>query len=418
VSHDPLAALRQPNFAAYAAARLVSAVAMTMLNATILYHVYQLTGSAYQLAFIGLARFLPSLGLTLVGGAVADARNRKVIVMVTLVVPALASAALFAATAGDAVTSPLIYPLVLAVAVAASFEAPARQALLPQVVTPEAFPNAIVVSSTIQSLGFVTGPAAAGLCIAVSGVGAAYAVHAALVLAAVGITALLRPRPVQGPRRAVSLAAIREGLEFVFRRQPLIGAMTLDMFAVIFGGAQALLPIYATDILQVGGLGYGILSASLEAGALLMSLLLIILPPVRQAGRALLVAVALFGLGTIVFGLSRNFYLSVAVYACIGMADQVSVVLRQTIIQLATPDELRGRVSSVNMLFIGASNQLGAVESGLVAGLTSATFAVVSGGAGTLAVVAFVAARLPGLRRYRIEPEVRGEAVTSQAAAG
>lgn len=407
MTHDPLAALRQPSFAAYAAARLASAVAMTLLNAAILYHVYQLTGSAFQLAFIGLARFLPSLGLTLVGGAVADARNRKVIVMAALCVPAAASAALFAATAGGTVSAPLIYGLVLAVAVAAAFENPARQALLPQLVTPETFPNAIVVSSTIQSLGFVTGPALAGLCIALAGVEAAYAVHAALVLLAIGLTALLRPRPIAGPRRAVSLAAIREGLQFVIRRQPIVGAMTLDMFAVIFGGAQALLPIYAADILGVGGVGYGILAASLEAGALLMSVVLIFLPPIRPAGRVLLITVALFGLGTIVFGLSRNFYLSVATYAAIGMADQVSVVLRQTIIQLATPDDLRGRVSSVNMLFIGASNQLGAVESGLVAGLVNATFAVVSGGIGTLAVVAIVAARLPGLRRYRIEPQVR-----------
>ncbi|MCX7618540.1 MFS transporter [Tepidiforma sp.] len=407
MTHDPLAALRQPSFAAYAAARLAAAVAMTLLNAAILYHVYQLTGSAFQLAFIGLARFLPSLGLTLVGGAVADSRNRKVIVMAALAVPAAASATLFAATAGGAVSAPLIYALVLCVAVAAAFENPARQALLPQLVTPETFPNAIVVSSTIQSLGFVTGPALAGLCIALAGVEAAYAVHAVLVLLAIGLTALLRPRPVAGPRRAVSLAAIREGLEFVIRRQPIVGAMTLDMFAVIFGGAQALLPIYATDILGVGGVGYGILAASLEAGALLMSVCLIFLPPIRPAGRVLLVTVALFGLGTILFGLSRNFYLSVATYAAIGMADQVSVVLRQTIIQLATPDDLRGRVSSVNMLFIGASNQLGAVESGLVAGLTNATFAVVSGGIGTLAVVAIVAARLPGLRRYRIDPQVR-----------
>ncbi|WP_322819703.1 MFS transporter [Tepidiforma sp.] len=407
MNHDPLAALRQPNFAAYAAARLAAAVAMTMLNAAILYHIYQLTGSAYQLAFIGLARFLPSLGLTLLGGAIADAFDRKAIVIAALTVPAAASGALFLATTSDAIGPLLIYTLVLAVAVAAAFENPARQALLPQLVTPETFPNAIVVSSTIQSLGFVTGPALTGLCIALSGIASAYAVHAALVVVAILLTLLLRPRPFRGPARALSLAAIREGLEFVVRRQPIIGAMTLDMFAVIFGGAQALLPIYATDILHVGGLGYGILAASLEAGALVMSILLVFLPPIRPAGRVLLLTVALFGLGTIAFGLSRNFYLSVATYAAIGMADQVSVVLRQTIVQLTTPDELRGRVSSINMLFIGASNQLGAVESGLVAGLTNATFAVVSGGIGTLAVVGLVAARLPGLRTYRIEPIVR-----------
>lgn len=320
--------------------------------------------------------------------------------------PAAASLTLAGASAGETVTTPLIYGLILLVAVAAAFENPARQALLPQVVSPAAFPGAIVVTSTVQSLGFVTGPALGGLLIARFGLETAYLGDTAVVAASFLVVLFLRPRPVAVARRAVSLAAIREGLTFVVRRQELVGAMTLDMFAVIFGGAQALLPIYATDILGVGARGYGILAASLEAGALLMALLLIVLPPVRQAGRALLIAVALFGLGTIVFGLSRNFFLSVATYMAIGMADQVSVVLRQSIVQLATPDELRGRVSSVNMIFIGASNQLGAVESGLVAGLTTATFAVVSGGAGTLAVVGIVAARLPRLRNYRIEPRI------------
>lgn len=416
-SHDPFAALRQPGFALYAAGRLAGATAMTMFNAVILYHVYQLTGSPFQLASIGLARFLPSLGLTLVGGALADSANRRLIVLASLVVPGAASLALLSATASGTVGTPLIYALVLAVAVAAAFENPARQALLPQVVTPEAFPNAIVVTSTVQSLGFVTGPAVGGLLIGIFGLETAYAAHAALVSLAFVAVLLLRPRPVELAPRAVSLAGIREGIRFVLQRQVLIGAMTLDMFAVIFGGAQALLPIYATDILGVGGLGYGILAASLEAGALAMSVALVFLPPIRQAGRALLIAVALFGLGTIVFGLSRNFYLSVATYAFIGMADQVSVVLRQAAVQLSTPDELRGRVSSVNMLFIGASNQLGAVESGLVAGLTSATFAVVSGGIGTLAVVAIVATRLPGLRTYRIEPRI-SEPARSAAPAG
>jgi MFS family permease len=214
----------------------------------------------------------------------------------------------------------------------------------------------------------------------------------------------LKLREQEAPRRAVSLAAIREGIQFVRHRQVLLGAMTLDMFAVIFGGATALLPIYAKDILKVGGLGYGILFASLDAGALLMAVALVFLPPIRNAGRSLLISVALFGLGTIVFGLSRNIYLSIATYMFIGMADQISVVLRQTAVQLSTPDDLRGRVSSVNSLFIGASNQLGAVESGLVASVTNATFAVVTGGLGCIAVVGAVWAKMPELRSYRITP--------------
>lgn len=402
--HDPLAALRQPNYALFAGGRLASATAMTMLNAAIAWQVYEISGSAFQLGMLGLARFFPSLGMSLVGGAVADSHDRKQIVQLAQLVPLATSATLYLATVQDFVELPLFYGLVLLLALAAAFENPARQALVPQVVSREAFANAIVVNSTIQSLGFVTGPALGGLLIGFSGVDTAYVAHMAFIGTSVVAVSLLRPRPVEGARRAVGLESIREGVSFVRSRQVLLGAMTLDMFAVIFGGAQALLPIYAKDILEVGPKGYGILSASLEAGALVMAVWLVVLPPIRQAGRALLITVALFGLGTIVFGLSRNFYLSVAVYMFIGMADQVSVVLRQTTVQLSTPDELRGRVSSVNMLFIGASNQLGAVESGLVAALTNATFAVVSGGMGCLAVVGLVWAKLPELRRYEVQP--------------
>ena len=402
--HDPLAALRQPNYALFAGGRLASATAMTLLNAAIAWQVYEISGSAFQLGMLGLARFFPSLGMSLVGGAVADSHDRKQIVQLAQLVPLATSATLYLATVQDFVELPLFYGLVLLLALAAAFENPARQALVPQVVSREAFPNAIVVNSTIQSLGFVTGPALGGLLIGFSGVDTAYVAHMAFIGTSVVAVSLLRPRPVEGARRAVGLESIREGVSFVRSRQVLLGAMTLDMFAVIFGGAQALLPIYAKDILEVGPKGYGILSASLEAGALVMAVWLVVLPPIRQAGRALLITVALFGLGTIVFGLSRNFYLSVAVYMFIGMADQVSVVLRQTTVQLSTPDELRGRVSSVNMLFIGASNQLGAVESGLVAALTNATFAVVSGGMGCLAVVGLVWAKLPELRRYEVQP--------------
>jgi len=400
--HDPFAALRQPNFLAYAWSRLCASTAMTLLTAVIAWQVYQISGSALQLGLLGLTRFVPSLGLSLIGGAFADSYNRKRIIMAAQAVPLAASATLFVSTMNGWVTIPLIYAMVLLVAVAAAFENPARQSILPMVVRRETFPNAIVVSSTVQSFGFVSGPALGGIMIGLAGTDGAYAVHMGLMVGSLAGMVLLRPRAVEGERRAVSLAAIKEGVQFVYRRQVLLGAMTLDMFAVIFGGATALLPVYATDILDVGPRGYGILSASLEAGALLAALSMVFLPPIRPAGRALLISVALFGLGTMVFGLSRAFPLSVATYMFIGMADQVSVVMRQTTIQLSTPDELRGRVSSVNMLFIGASNQLGAMESGFVAALTNATFAVVSGGAGCLAVVGVVAAKMPELRRYRV----------------
>jgi MFS family permease len=214
----------------------------------------------------------------------------------------------------------------------------------------------------------------------------------------------MRVRPRQTAGRSVTLQMIREGLAYVRRHQVILGCMTLDMFAVIFGGASALLPIYANDILDVGASGYGLLTSSLEIGALIMSLVLIVLPPLAHAGRALLLGVAVYGVATIVFGFSRSFPLSLLAYVIVGVGDQVSVVMRATIIQLATPDELRGRVSSVNMVFIGASNQLGAAESGFVAALTNATFSVVSGGVGCLLVLVVVALTLPEVRRYRIGP--------------
>jgi MFS family permease len=401
--HDPFAAIRQPNFALFAGGRFVAGAAQTLLQAAIAWQVFKLSDSALQLGVLGLVRFVPQLGMTLVAGAVADRYDRRMIVFFSQLVPLGCSLTLLLATRADVVGLPLIYGLVLLIALSNAFENPARQALLPSVVSKEAFQNAITVNSTIQSLAFVTGPALAGLAIAVASVSGAYTIHVGLLGLSVVSLLLLRPRPVDVPGRAVSVAAIKEGLSFVWHRQALLGCMTLDMFAVIFGGASALLPIYATNILKVGPRGYGLLTASLEIGALAMSIALVALPQVQRTGRALIFAVAAFGLGTIAFGLSRSFALSLAAYMFVGMADQVSVVMRNTTVQLATPDELRGRVTSVNMLFIGASNQLGAVESGFVAALTTATFAVVSGGIGCLAVLAAVAARMPELRSYRVD---------------
>jgi hypothetical protein len=239
--------------------------------------------------------------------------------------------------------------------------------------------------------------------IASAGIAAAYDAYAALVAASLLAMVFLRGGRQEPSGRPLSLAAIREGLGFVRRRQVILGCMVLDMLAVIFGGATALLPVYATDILHVGARGYGLLSSAAEIGALATSVVLAMTPPIRRAGRALLAAVAVFGAATVVFGVSRSFPLSLAAFVLVGVADQVSVVTRHTTIQLCTPDALRGRVSAVNFLFIGASNQLGAAESGFVAALTSAPFAVVSGGIVCLAVVALVAAAMPELRRYRTD---------------
>jgi hypothetical protein len=295
----------------------------------------------------------------------------------------------------------LVYAFVFAAATASSFEGPARAALLPALVPRERFPSAVVVHSNAQNLAWVTGPLAMGFVIDAAGVAAAYLLHAALIT--VSFLLLLRVR-VPGDaadRGTVTVQAIREGVAFVRARQPVLGAMTLDMLAVVFASATALLPIYATDILDVGPRGYGFLASAMEAGTLLMSIVLLLLPPIERPGRALLLAVGFYGVATIVFGFSRSFPLSLAAFVLAGMADQVSMVTRAIIIQLSTPDHLRGRVSSVNLIFIGASNQLGAVESGWLAALTSATFSVVGGGVACLAVLAVIAAKMPELRNYR-----------------
>ncbi len=390
------------NLALYLVSRFCGGSAMTLLRAAIAWHVFELTNSAFHLGLIGLVQFAPALALTLVGGAVADAYERRRIVVLAQLVPLSCAIALVVATRCDLVSVGLLYGLVFVVAAAAAFENPARAALLPTLVARAAFPRAVTLASTVQALAFMTGPAGGGLLIGAAGIGAAYAGGVLLMGGSLIGLALLHPTASEPRERTISWTAIREGLAFVRRQEVVLGCMALDMFAVIFGGATALLPIYARQILAVGPTGYGILSAALEAGALLAALVMVFLPPIQHAGRALLIAVGVFGAATIGFGLSTWFPLSIAFYMICGAADQVSVVLRNTAVQLSTPDPLRGRVSAVNFIFIGASNQLGAAESGFVAALTNPVFSVVSGGIGTLLVVTAVAARLPLLRRYRI----------------
>jgi MFS family permease len=368
----------------------------------VFWHVYALTGSNAAVGTIGLVQFLPALALTLVGGAVADAHDRLRIMRLAQLPYLVTAGLLFFATQGDSVSVPLIYLAVFANAIAAAFDNPARQAMLPSLVPLQAFPRAVTISSTVMALALATGPAVGGLLIWASGVEAAYATYALLVAGNLLGLGFVRPLRAIHERRAASWQAVREGLAFVRRSPVVLGCMALDMFAVILGGAAALLPVYANDILQVGARGYGLLASSLELGALAMSVLLVARRPVERAGPALLGAVVVYGLATVAFGLSRSFPLSVALYMLVGAADQVSVVMRQTAVQLSTPDALRGRVSAVNMVFIHASNQLGAAESGYLAALTSPTFAVVGGGIGCLLVVAWSAWKLPELRRYHI----------------
>jgi len=399
----PASPLRSRTLIAYLVSRFCSGAAMMMLRAGIGWHVFALTQSPFQLGLIGLVQFLPGLAFMLIGGAIADTRDRRRTMMIAQSVTMTAAIVLCVATGTGTVTLPLLYALVVVVAAAAAFDNPARAALLPTLVPREVFPRVVTIAATTQALSFATGPALGGVLIGTAGIPAVYGTYALLVAGSIASLALLGPRPpLGGAARAVSLSAILEGLRFVRRQPVVLGCMTLDMLAVIFGGATALLPVCATTILHVDAHGYGLLASSLELGALLTSIALVFLPTVRRAGPVLLVAVGVYGCATIVFGASRWFPLSIAAYMVVGIADQVSVVLRSTAIQLSTPDEMRGRVSAVNFVFIGASNQLGAAESGFVAALTSAPFAVVSGGVACLVVVAVIALVNPALRRYHV----------------
>lgn len=402
--HEPLAALRQRNFQLYSASRIFSTLGNQMLQAILAWQVYDITGSPLSLGLLGLARFFPALAMSMVGGTVADTYDRRNIMLVAQIAPLACAITLAIATSGGWVSEELIFGLVVLIGLASAFEAPARTAFLPSIVRPETFANAVTVNNIFQKLGSVTGPAAGGLIIAGLGIATAYSVYCASWAISVVPLLMLSYRPIAGRRQRISIQAIKEGVTFVRTNQVLLGAMSLDMFAVIFGGAAALLPIYATDILHGGATAFGLLTASLQVGAFLMSFVLVALPPVRRTGRALVYSVGAFGVVTMAFGLSHNLYLSLLLYGLIGAADQVSVVMRQTTIQMATPDELRGRVSSVHQVFVQASSQIGAIESGFVAAITTATFAVVSGGAGAVAVAALVGWRLPLLFRHELRP--------------
>jgi MFS family permease len=398
-----LAVLRVRSFRDYTISRSAAGVATGLLQALILWQVFAISDSALSLGIVGLVAFVSAFVSSLVSGVIVDTYDRRTILFAAQLVPWVASLAMLAAIATGRVGLESVYVLVFVTGIAASLEFPARQSVLPDVVPEPLFTRALTVNSASQSLSSVTGPALGGLLIATGGIGAAYVCHVVLVAIAMISLIPLRLQPRIMERRGSArpeLRLLREGMAFVRDRPVLLGAMTLDMFAVLFGGAKALLPVYAVDVLHADAVGYGILSASLEAGTLAMALVLMLLPIPHRTGRLLLLAVAAFGLATMIFGASTFLPLSIAAYAMVGMADQISMVMRQTMIQLNTPNALRGRVTGLSSIFISASNELGALESGLVAAAFGAIFAVVSGGLACLVVVGLIAWRVPTLRRY------------------
>jgi MFS family permease len=398
-----LAALRHRDFAVYAGARFCATLSWQILGATVGYQLYQLTHDPLALAGIGLAQFLPFVCCVLPAGQVADRYDRRLVLICAYSVEAVCAAALLWFTLSG---MKAVWPVFLAMTffgAGRAFWMPAGQAITPNLVPREAFPSAVAVNSTLFQSGVIIGPALSGLLL-LGGAHVAYATVVALLLIVVGLMFTIKPVRVSVAAGAFRFGDVLEGLRFVFRRRTVLGAISLDLFAVLFGGATAMMPIYASDILHVGPVGYGMLRAAPGVGAALIAALLAFSPIQRNVGRWMFSGVALFGGATIVFGFSTVVWLSLAALFLLGAGDMISVFVRHLLVQLETPDEIRGRVSAVSSMFIGASNELGEAESGAAAELLGAVPAVVLGGVATLVVVAAYMRLFPELRRMNEFP--------------
>ena len=367
--------------------RLAGTSASQMLMVAIGWQMYDLTRSAWDLGLVGLFQFLPALLLVLVAGHVVDRFHRARIVAVCMVAQTLIAAVLCFSVWHGWASRELLLALSVALGTVKAFQMPAQQALTPLLVPPALLPRALAFSAAGMQGAIVAGPALGGF-IYVAGAQAVYGVCMTLFAIAGALVARVHYEHAPRPGQVMSLDTVLGGVRFVSQRPVVLGAISLDLFAVLLGGATALLPIFAKDVLHTGPWGLGLLRASPAAGALVLSLVLSRWPITRRAGRVLLSAVAVYGAATLVFGLSTSFALSMAALTVAGAADMVSVVIRQSLVQLDTPDEMRGRVSAVNSVFIGASNQLGEFESGVTAAWLGPVGSVLLGGVGTLLVAA------------------------------
>ncbi|MGQ0628483.1 MAG: MFS transporter [Phycisphaerales bacterium] len=389
--HDPFAALRERNYRRFAGGWSAFTMGTRMQGVAVAWEVYERTGDEQALGLIGLAQAVPVIALALFGGHVADLHDRKRIVFFSQIVFFLGSLGL-AAVSYFAMPVWYVYALLVLTGSAKAFNSPARGALLPQLVPPGTFPNAVAWNSSLFQVAAIGGPLLSGAMIPL-----AHAAWPVCLVAAVGSLVFasmisgVEPRPIEKRPGNDGRRTVSAGLRFLLREKTVLAAITLDLFAVLLGGATALLPVYAKDVLHVSPERLGMLAAAPYVGALISAQILTHRPPFRRAGRALLWSVAGFGVATIGFGLSTNFYFSLALLGLLGGLDGVSVVIRHVLVQVRTPEELRGRVAAVNSVFIESSNELGAFESGLVAKLFSPVVSVVSGGIGTLVVVAALA---------------------------
>src|SRR6185295_9391375 len=374
-------------FALFWSSRVLATLALQMQTVAIGWQLYSLTGSALDLGLVGLVQFVPTIVLTLIVGQVADRYDRRLVVVICEVAQAAGVAVLALGSYGGWLTREGMLTIAALLGAARAFENPARAAFVPGLVPLALLPRAIASSTSAGQTARIVGPALGGVLYGF-GPTLVYGVVVALYAAGATLIAFVRPREPARARDAITPGSLFSGIAFILRQRVLLGLMSLDLFAVLLGGATALLPIYARDILGTGPWGLGLLRAAPAIGALAMSLVLSRHPVDRHAGPALFAGVFVFGLATLVFGVSTSLSLSLGALVVLGGADLLSVVIRQSLVQIRTPDPMRGRVSAVHSLFTGTSNQLGEFESGVLAALFGAVPAVLIGGVGTLVVTA------------------------------
>lgn len=380
---------------------MLSTLALHMQTVAVGWQLYTLTGSALDLGLVGLAQFVPTIALTLVGGQMADRRDRRLVVVICHVAQAGATGALALGSLGGWLSRESVLAMVAVLGAARAFENPSRVALIPRLVPLAQIPRAIASATSATQTARIVGPALGGLLYGLGPV-TVYVTVGALYLVASALIAILRGVSAKPSGDETTSDSLFSGVAFIFGRRLLLGLISLDLFAVLLGGATALLPIYARDILGTGPWGLGLLRAAPAAGALVISLVLARRPVEHGAGRIFFGGVLVFGVATVVFGVSTNLLLSLAALGVLGGADLLSVVIRHSLVQMRTPDGMRGRVSAVHSVFTNTSNQLGEFESGLLASLFGPVAAVVIGGVGTIVVAALWAYRFPELRRFRL----------------
>lgn len=405
-------AFRSRNFRLYQSARLMAIIGAEAQSVAVAWQVYQITHSALDLGLTGLALFLPGLIFMLAAGHAADRYDRRRIILLCYGLQAVCTAMLlWLSLSPRALTGHRVWPIyavLVGVGMGRAFSGPASSALLPSLVPKDHFVNAVTWGASIYQIANMSGPAVGGLLFTLPLAGAllhlrgapiVYVLTLTMLLGYIVLVSMIRPDPIERKTTAFSTRTVLAGLEYVWRTKLLLGSISLDLFAVMLGGAVALLPIFATDILHAGPRGLGLLRAMPSVGALFVSLLLVARPIKRRAGATMLVCVAIFGVATIAFGLSRNIWVSLAALVITGASDMVSVVVRSSMLQLATPPEMRGRVSAVNWLFVGASNEFGEFESGVTASWWGAVPAVIFGGIASVIVTLSASVLFPKLRR-------------------